>query len=530
MKQYDSLTHDFELAGGYEYETRIAITLRGLGFEESLFDRRTSALSGGQLSRLGLAKVLMLETDLLLLDEPTNHLDLQATEWLEHYIAGYEGAAVIISHDRYLLDHTAGKIIEVKNQGARVWNGNYSQYLHTRQTVDLQAQREHERRIELVERTRDFIARNKDQEGMRKTARGRKTRLERLLKENPHYLDSPAHERTIHFSFAKTDRTSDLVLRCENLTKSFGDITLFENLTLDILSGQRVGVTGPNGTGKSTFIKLAMGQMAPSSGSIQMGPSLKVGYLDQHGDVLDSDETVLEVARQANPALSLEQVRSRLGAFLFTGDEVFKQAGDLSGGQRNRLMLCRLVLGAPDVLIMDEPTNHLDIASREMLEQALEAFTGTILVVSHDRYFLDKTVEMLIVMGSDPLGQRRLGHIECVTGRPAYSHYAALLRERRAQHQQQRMEAKPSKKKAKPARQAARAQTPAALRRFNKYSVAQMEDMIMALEDKLADLKEQFGDEAVYKSPDKLARLQSDYDTNTQELDLLYQAYERKIQ
>ncbi|MHC4326414.1 MAG: ABC-F family ATP-binding cassette domain-containing protein, partial [Planctomycetota bacterium] len=409
MKKYDRLCHDFEIAGGYAYEIRILKTLAGLGFEPELHYVKTSDLSGGQLSRLGLAQVLMLDTDVLLLDEPTNHLDLQATEWLEKFLTGYNGAAVIISHDRCLLDNVARKIIEVENQQSRVWNGNYSNYVQTRETERLNRQREHTRRVEMVERTLDFIARNKDQEGMRGTARGRKTRLKRLLKENPDFLDKPSSLKTINFSFGKTSRKSDLVLRCEGLGKSFGDLTLFENLTFDILNGQRIGITGPNGTGKSTFLSLALGKLEPSAGSVRMGKNLRVGYLDQHGDVLDSSKTVLEEAAGANSKLSSEQVRSRLGAFLFTGDDVFKQCGDLSGGQRNRLMLCKLVLADPDVLVMDEPTNHLDIVSREVLEAALEDYAGTMIIVSHDRYFLDRVVDKLIVIGVDELGSRCLG-------------------------------------------------------------------------------------------------------------------------
>ncbi|RPJ33325.1 MAG: ABC transporter ATP-binding protein, partial [Planctomycetaceae bacterium] len=252
MRQYDRLCHEFEIAGGYEYETRIQMTLAAIGLEPELHHAKTSDLSGGQLSRMGLAQVLMLETDLLLLDEPTNHLDLQATEWLERFLGNYRGGAVLISHDRYLLDRVACKIIEVENRQAHVWSGNYSNYIQTRDTVRLQQQREYTHRAEMIERTRDFIARNKDQEGMRGTARGRKIRLKRLLKENPDFLDKPVEQRTIRFSFAETDGGSDLVIRCEAMGKSFGDLTLFENLTFDVLRGERLGITGPNGTGKTT--------------------------------------------------------------------------------------------------------------------------------------------------------------------------------------------------------------------------------------------------------------------------------------
>jgi len=527
MKEYDRLTHEFELAGGYEYETRINITLKGLGFDEALFHAPTSALSGGQLSRLGLARVLMLETDLLLLDEPTNHLDLQATEWLERFLVSYQGALVVISHDRYLLDRIATKIVEVGNRSARVWKGNYSNYTKTKETLRLQEEREHERRVEMVERTRDFIARNKDQEGMRKTARGRKTRLERLLKENPDYLEKSADQSTIHFSFARTERKGDLVLRLENLSKAFDDLVLFQGLTLDILAGERLGITGPNGTGKSTFVKLALGQLEPSGGTVRRMESLTVGYLDQHGDILDPDKTVLDEARSANPGLSPEKVRNRLGAFLFTGDDVFKETSDLSGGQRNRLMLCRLVLAQPDVLVMDEPTNHLDIASREMLEQAMDAYTGTILVVSHDRYFLDKTVDKLMVVGTDEQGRRCLGQTEFISGKPTYSYYASLIRQRQEEAQTQKLKSRSVKKQRADAAPS-RSKTPEELKRFNKYSVEQIEAMIMEIEDELVDLKERFGEEAVYKNPGLLAELQKDYDMKTSELDLLYRVYERR--
>ncbi|MCF7974521.1 MAG: ABC-F family ATP-binding cassette domain-containing protein [Phycisphaerae bacterium] len=526
MKLYDQLNHEFELAGGYEYETRIEMTLKGLGFDKALFHSKTSALSGGQLSRLGLAKVLMLETDLLLLDEPTNHLDLQATEWLERFLSNYSGAVIMISHDRYLLDRVAKKIIEVENHGARVWKGNYTNYMATKDIVRLQQTRENEKRVDMVERTRDFIARNINQKGMKKTARGRQTRLDRLLKENPDYLELASEQKSIHFSFAKSEGRSDLVMRCEGLSKSFGDIHLFDGIDMEILNGERIGITGPNGTGKSTFIKLLLGQIEPTAGTLRLAGTLKAGYLDQHGEILDPDCTVLEEAQKACPSMTPEQVRSKLGAFLFSGDDVFKLVKELSGGQRNRLMLCRLVLGRPDILVLDEPTNHLDIASREMLEQALDTFNGTLLVVSHDRYFLDKVADSLMVVGTDELGQRCLGKTEMVHGKPAYTHYTNLIKTRREQDLQARDRVKTVKKAGD--RELPKAKTPEELRRFNKYSVDQIEGMIMDLEEALVHLKERFGDEAVYKSTDKLAQLQAEFDDKTKELDLLYRAYERR--
>ena len=530
MKQYDRLCHDFEIAGGYAYEVRIQTTLAGLGFETELQQTKTSALSGGQLSRLGLAQVLMLDTDLLLLDEPTNHLDMPATEWLEKFLAGYNGAAVIISHDRSLLNKVACKIIEVEKQQTKVWNGNYTNYIQTKETVRLQQKRQYTKRVEMVERTLDFIARNKDQEGMRKTARGRKTRLNRLLKENPDYLEKPSEQKTINFSFREIDRTSNLVLRCEAVGKSFGDLTLFENLTFDVLSGERLGITGPNGTGKSTFLRLALGQIESSAGSIRMGRNLRIGYLDQHGDVLDASRSVLDEALSVNPELSSEKVRNRLGAFLFTGDDVFKLCGDLSGGQRNRLMLCKLVLAEPDVLVMDEPTNHLDIASREVLEAALIEYNGTIITVSHDRYFLDRIIDKLLVVGTDEFGHRCIGKTEFIAMKPVYSYYISLVCKRLESRQQKLKSHAGGSRKRRPssAESKPRTRTPKELKRFNKYSIEQIEELIIALEQELTDMKERFGQAEIYKDPRQLAQLQQAYDDKTAELNLLYQAYERR--
>ena len=289
----------------------------------------------------------------------------------------------------------------------------------------------------MIERTRDFIARNKDQEGMRGTAKGRKTRLNRLLKQNPDFLDKPTSQKTIAFSFGKTGKASDLIIRCEGLSKSYGELTLFQDLTFDILNGERLGITGPNGTGKTTLIELALGHIEPSAGRIRMGESLRVGYLDQHGDVLDPNRSVLDEAWSANPELVPEEVRRRLGAFLLSGDDVYKLCGELSGGQRSRLMLCKLVISAPDVLIMDEPTNHLDIASREMLEEAMDEYTGTIIAVSHDRYFLDRVADKLLVIGTDEFGDRQLGRTEFIVGEPAYSVYADTIRRRIEAEEQQ---------------------------------------------------------------------------------------------
>ncbi len=530
MRDYDRLSHEFESRGGWAYETRIRTTLAGVGLDESLLNITTSSLSGGQLSRLGLAQVLMKETDLLLLDEPTNHLDLAGTIWLERFLRSFKGAAVVISHDRYLLDRIACKIIEVENRRAKVWRGNYSTFVETKKTVLLQEQREYEARVERVERTLDFIARNKDQEGMRKTARGRKTRLEKLLKENPDYLEKPSQSKTIDFQFRSGGGRSELALRCENLGMAFGPVELFRGLTLDVLYGQRLGITGPNGTGKTTLLRLALNRFKPVEGTIRLAPTARIGYLDQQADVLDPAKTVLEEASGIRPDLSTERLRGILGAFLFSGDDVFKKTCDLSGGQQNRLMLCRLVLSEPDILVLDEPTNHLDIPSREALEQALIDFPGTILVVSHDRYFLDRVADRLLVIGVDELGDRCPGRTELICHDRPYSAYAERLNNRAEQPRLGKEDESVRKpRRSAPSSDKTRASTPPELREFNKYTVEQIEAMITDLEQKHTQTHDQFGDVKVYQNPGAYAELQRQYDQEKQELDRLYRAYELRL-
>ena len=465
---------------------------------------------------------------LLLLDEPTNHLDLLATDWLEKFLLTFEGAAVLISHDRFLLDKIASKIIEVENKGAKVWSGNYSNYIQTKDTLRLEKQRQYVQRKEFVERTIDFIARNKDQEGMRKTARGRKTRLKRLLKENPDFLDKPVDSKTISFGFSETSGKSELVLRCENLSMRFDNMKLFENVTFDVLRGERLGITGPNGTGKSTFLKLALRQLAPAGGTIKLGENLKIGYLDQQGFVLDPNKTVLEELQSIAPQLSQQQLRGMLGAFLLSGDDAFKKTSELSGGQQARLILCKLVLDNPDCLVLDEPTNHLDIASRAALEDAIDGFDGSVIVVSHDRFFLDRIADKLFVVGSDKYGKKSLGSTEFVSGRPVYSKYAQLIYKRLAEYQQQKQQ---EFAKFEPKRNAGRPKKetktkPEEIKRFNKYTVEQIEEMIINLEKKIMEMKERFGNPEIYKNPSLLMQLQKEFDTANAELELLYKAYE----
>jgi ATP-binding cassette, subfamily F, member 3 len=525
MKEYDRLHAEFEVAGGYDYEVRIRTILAGVGLPEELFEAATATLSGGQKSRLGLARVLAADAELLLLDEPTNHLDLQATEWLEKFLQNFDGAAVIISHDRYLLDNVVCKIIEMERRKARVWKGNYSNYAQTKETVTLEQERQYQARKLMVEKTLDFIARNKDQEGMRGTARGRKTRLTKLLKNNPDFLDRPDAQKRISFSFGKVKARGDIAIACESVKMGFGDLTLFDDLSFELEPGERLGITGPNGTGKSTLIKLIMGKMAPLAGRIKVAPSATVGYLDQAGTELDPERTALEEVAAIRPDMLHGELRGKLGAFLFSGDDVFKKVADLSGGERNRLVLCKLVLSRPGMLLLDEPTNHLDIGSKETLEAALSDYTGTLVVVSHDRFFLDRVVDRLLVIGVDEYGKKAMTSWQLVEG--GYTEYSRLIAQMAAKRELEAAAAAKSSPGAKRGRPSSpKRSTPQELRKFNKFTLDELEVAITGAEQELQQMLNRFGDEDVYKDGRKVADLQAAVDAKKAEVDLLYRAYE----
>ncbi|TFG50256.1 MAG: ABC-F family ATP-binding cassette domain-containing protein [Candidatus Brocadiia bacterium] len=528
MAQYDQLTKQFELAGGYDYETRIKETAAGLGLDDKHFNLRTSQLSGGQLSRLGLAKILLTDANLLLLDEPTNHLDWEATLWLERYLKKFEHAALIVSHDRFLLDRLVTKIIDITDRKAEVYTGNYSTYKLEREKRILEQGRQYQQRVEFIEKTRDFIARNKDNEGMKKVARGRKTLLERLLKENPDYLNKPGGSKSLKFEFSQVPNMAkrvDTILACKNLTKKYDNVTLLENLTFEVFAGQRLGIIGPNGTGKTTLLKLALNHIAPTSGDIKLKQNLTVGYLDQAGIELNPQNTVIQEIGAVVPDLLPDRLRSILGAYLFSGNDVFKSVSDLSGGERNRLALCKLVFTQPAILILDEPTNHLDIPAIEALEQALLEYNGTVIIVSHDRFFLDRVANQLLVLGTDPLGKKALGKYELLNG--SISDYFKLLEDRASQQIQNGRRENLAKPKIQ-YKEKSKKTTPPHLKQFNAWTVEKVEQAINETETQLETIKERFGDEKIYKNPSLLDELKKEFEVKNSYLDLLYQAYGHK--
>jgi len=538
IQQHDQLHTRFELAGGYEFETRMNETIAGLGLEQRCLSLKTSELSGGQLSRLHLAKVLLLSPSLLLLDEPTNHLDFQATLWLERFLKNTHSAALIVSHDRYLLDRTATKIADVDNKQITIYPGNYTTYKAEKQIRLIEQQRQYESRSEFVKRTIDFVDRNRQKEGMSKVALGRKTRLDKLLKRNPGLLDKPSHQQFTDFDFKdvprKTRRLQSVVM-CDKLEKTYENLTLFKNLSFELQTADRLGIIGPNGTGKTTLLKILLGKQKPTQGKAALRKHLTVGYLDQYCTELESANTVIEELSALTPDWQAQKLRTFLGAFLFRGDDVFKKIDQLSGGEQNRLALAKLVLAAPDVLILDEPTNHLDIPTVETLEKALQNYNGTLIVVSHDRFFLDKTVDKILAVGVDEFGNKSMGSFEFVDG--SFTDYLDIIERRVADAKRPSAKTRSKNSSAsagvtraakRPKREKKTKAAPAELKQFNKFSPEQIEQQIYDTEETIAQLHEKFGDENIYKQPELLKDLQSEFDDKKQYLDLLYRAYEHR--
>ncbi len=394
MNTYSVLTHNFELSNGYAYQSELVGVLKGLGFTEDEFTRSVSTLSGGQKTRVALGKLLLLKPDLIILDEPTNHLDMSSITWLETYLRSYKGAVIIVSHDRYFLDRIANKIIEIDNSESTVFAGNYTEYaakkeiLRTaRYNAYMKQQQEIKHQEAVIEKLKSF-----NREKSIKRAESREKMLDKIDR-----LEKPVEVRTdMHLNLEPKFSSGNDVLHVENLSKSFGSLTLFEHLEFDLKKGEHVAIIGDNGTGKTTILKLINELLTPDSGIIRLGTNVAIGYYDQEHHVLHMDKTLFEEISDDYPTLTNTEIRNTLAAFLFTGEDVFKQVKALSGGERGRVSLAKLMLSEANFLILDEPTNHLDIMSKEILEDAINAYTGTVLYVSHDRYFINKTASRIL--------------------------------------------------------------------------------------------------------------------------------------
>ena len=394
MNSYTRLTHQFELENGYAYKSEIVGVLKGLGFEEEDYNKQIENLSGGQKTRVALGKLLISKPDILLLDEPTNHLDMESIAWLETYLLNYPGAVFIVSHDRYFLDKVVTKIVEIEAAQMRMYDGNYSAYaLKKAQLRDAQykaylnQQREIKHQEAVITKLRSF-----NREKSIKRAESRVKMLDKIQRiEKPVEIDNQ-----MRISLEPRFISGNDVLTVEGLSKSFPGQTLFTDISFEIKRGERVALIGNNGTGKTTILKILNGIVDADAGRFTLGSKVQIGYYDQEHHVLHMEKTIFQEISDTYPTLTETEIRNMLAAFLFTGDDVFKQISSLSGGERGRVSLAKLMLSEANFLILDEPTNHLDIASKEILEEALNSYTGTVLYVSHDRYFINQTATRIM--------------------------------------------------------------------------------------------------------------------------------------
>ena len=397
-REYARLTDRFEDAGGYEWPSRIQGVLAGLGFARGREEQPASVLSGGEKTRLCLARLLLTQPDLLMLDEPTNHLDLASIQWLEDTLKKYRGTVLIISHDRYFMNSVCDCMAEISMRHLVQYEGNYDQFTVKRQ-ADIERQiREYKLQQAEIARQQAIIQRYRmyNREKSIRAAESREKRLEKMEK-----LEKPVNEQHVRFSFEARRRSGDDVLKVRGLSKSFEGRTLFENFDLHLRAGDRVAIIGPNGVGKSTLLNIIARKLTADAGQVEFGANVDLGYYQQHQTGLDPEKDVLNELWDAFPRLDLDRVRSVLALFLFTGDDVYKKISMLSGGEKGRVSLCKLMLKRDNLLLLDEPTNHLDMDSREVLEGALEDFDGTILAVSHDRYFINRVANRIIEMRPD---------------------------------------------------------------------------------------------------------------------------------
>ena len=504
---YDRLTQRFEEADGYSWKSMVSGVLNGLGFKPAQYDQCVDSLSGGEQTRLCLARLLLQKPDLLLLDEPTNHLDMETLQWLENYLAAYKGSVLVISHDRYFLDHVCTGIVEILMGASEQYNGNYTRYIAQRQERFESRMRAYEIQQKEIERQQAIIARYRmfNREKSIRAAESREKALDRMEK-----LEKPVDERAIRFSFEARRRTGEDVLQLTEISKSFGEKHLFHDLTLRVRAGDRVALIGPNGVGKSTLIKIIVGEEQPDTGFIRYGSNVDIGYYDQHQSTLHADKTALDEIWDRFPQMEQSNVRGALGMFLFTGDDVFKPIHTLSGGEKGRVALTALMLRKDNLLLLDEPTNHLDMDSREVLEDALTDFGGTIITVSHDRYFINRIANRIIEMQPD-------GVTEYIGNYDDYIERKNRPIAVEAEAGKTKTELEKEKRREKLSRQA--------LRQL-KIRAQEAEKAVGVKEAEIAELEAQMADPSLYSDAQKSADVQRAYQKAQQALQTLYEQWE----
>lgn len=523
LDQYTKMNHQFELENGYAYQSEIVGVLKGLGFTEDDFSLPVNTLSGGQKTRVALGKLLLSKPDIILLDEPTNHLDMESIRWLENYLLGYNGSVIIVAHDRYFLDRIVTKIIEIENTHVTVFSGNYTAYSDKKKILRnmqlkeyLNQQREIKHQQEVITKLKQF-----NREKSIKRAESREKMLDKL-----EVVDKPAEiNDKMNIELNPSVISGNDVLSVSHLSKAFDDNTLFTDISFDIKRGERVALIGNNGTGKTTILKIINDILPADSGEIKLGSKVTIGYYDQEHHVLDPDKTLFDELQDAYPDLNNTQIRNTLAAFLFTNDDVFKYIRDLSGGERGRVSLAKLMLSNANFLILDEPTNHLDMVSKEILENALNSYTGTVLYVSHDRYFINTTATRIIEL----VGQTTVNYIgnydyyiekkdaltaAALAGKPADSSSAVSAAQKNAQKESAKADWKQSKEEQ-------------ALLKKKKNELKKTEERITVIEDRLKAIEEESALPEVCTDTARLLELHKESTKLSEELDTLYEKWEK---
>lgn len=512
LKRYDQMQFDFEQNGGYTYQADIKSVLNGFNFKENTWTKKIGSLSGGEKTRLSFVKLLLKKPDLLLLDEPTNYLDLDTLDWLEGFLKNYDGAILTVSHDQYFLDHLATQIFEMRYGKLTIFKGDYTHYLADRQLRDAQQEAAYEKQQEEIKAAEDFIQKNLVRASTTKRAQSRRKQLEKMER-----IDPPKHSGKVKINF-KADRPSGKeVLIAQDLTIGYPDKTMVNNISFQVNKGDRIAIIGPNGIGKSTLLKTIMKKLAIKSGSIKYGASLDIGYYDQELQGLDYKKTVIDTIWDRHKSMPEKDVRSILASFLFTAKDIDKVVGQLSGGQRARLTLTVLALEHDNFLIMDEPTNHLDIEAKEVLEQALSKFDGTLLFVSHDRYFINQLANKIISV--------RAGHAKLYEGNYEYYLEEKNKPVNQIPEQAAKTETKVSENKLSYQEQKKLDSQKRKLQR----KVDDLEAKIDELEQKEADIQNEMANPEIASNFDKLGPLQEDLSKIQAELDQATNDWEQAV-
>ncbi len=518
MESYNRLNTAFEMKGGSSYKSEITGVLKGLGFTEEEFGKHMQELSGGQRTRVCLGKLLVTKPDIILLDEPTNHLDIGSITWLETFLLNYKGAVVIVSHDRYFLDRIVHKVVELDLHKVSVFSGNYSDYAVKKAQVREAQLKQYYNQQQEIRRQEEVIAKLKsfNREKSIKRAESREKMLDKIER-----LEKPVEENTdIHLNLEPRVVSGNDVLKVEHLAKAFPGQNLFSDLSFELKRGERVALIGDNGTGKTTILKIINQMVEADHGTLTLGANVHIGYYDQEHQILHQDKTLVEEISDAYPSLTNTEIRNVLAAFLFTGDEVFKRISDLSGGERGRVSLAKLMLSEANFLILDEPTNHLDIVSKEILEQALNRYTGTVLFVSHDRYFINKVATRILNL----TGETVVNYIG------NYDYYLEKCRELTqiyAPGKEEAVKSEPESSSKLDWKQQKEAQ---ARQRKLENDRKKTEDAIEQTEQRIHELEKAFADSEIATNSAKLQELHQEYAIKQQELEKLYEVWEQLME